>query len=89
MRNDGKAENQHFVAKMLLRPFASGKGDGQVRVFDKHTNRTITSPVAIKKNLWAATIQRSKNARRGKRLIGRAPYETRGRHYPYPPAHAQ
>lgn len=46
-RRDGKAENQHYVPKMLLRNFAfEGRGkQPQIHVFDKHTDREFTSSI--------------------------------------------
>lgn len=45
MRNDHRAENQHYVPKLLLRRFAGGKSKGQVRVFDKHSGRQFPSAI--------------------------------------------
>lgn len=46
-RPEGRAENQHYVPKMLLRSFAadSGAKEPQVHVFDKRNARTF--PTAI------------------------------------------
>ncbi len=46
-RNDGKAENQHYVPEMLLRNFARvGEGkEPQVFAFDKSTGRTFCAAV--------------------------------------------
>ncbi len=46
-RNDGKAENQHYVPKMLLRNFAfEGLGkQPQIHVFDKHEDRTFVTGI--------------------------------------------
>jgi hypothetical protein len=43
MRNDNKAENQHYVPKMLLRSFSFSKGKGEyLHAYDKHLERTFT-----------------------------------------------
>jgi len=47
LRTD-KAENQHYVPKMLLRNFAPDGAPEKVYVFDKHTQKVWRKPTSIK-----------------------------------------
>jgi hypothetical protein len=48
MRQDGKAEIQHFVPKnALLKNFAGRRRDGKLYVFDKHASRAIRHATSI------------------------------------------
>lgn len=50
MRTDGKPENQHYVPKMLLRPFSIGKKRKEkLYLYDKRLGKPLTSPTNIGK----------------------------------------
>ena len=44
-RNDGKAENQHYVPRMLLRNFTFSKSYDKIHVFDKKKRQAFKANI--------------------------------------------